>query len=212
MTWFLTICEAERVTDCWDAGKGREVGGTQKGGGDITYAKSSEINRHHHQRNQPRDRRDHTPHEPANHARERDERRDERERARDGVQHERTRQRIGTIDAGAAVGRAVDLLHDAHGAVADGFREAEVLVGLVWWHVEDAVAERTEGHGGVADVGLVGEEDFEDPDVADDRGGDAGDEEEDGGDEEAGDADEVNDAGHGGGCGVVVVGWWCWWV
>lgn len=41
--------------------------------------------------------------------------------------------------------------------------------------IEDAVAEGAEGDGGVADIGVVGEHDFEDGDVIDDRGGDGGD-------------------------------------
>lgn len=37
------------------------------------------------------------------------------------------------------------------------------------------MAEGAEGDGGVADIGVVGEHDFEDGDVIDDRGGDGGD-------------------------------------
>ncbi len=61
------------------------------------------------------------------------------------------------------------------------------------------MAEGAEGDAGVADVARVGEGDFEDGDVADDGGGDGGDEEEDGGEEEEGDAEPVEGgcAGHG---------------
>lgn len=55
------------------------------------------------------------------------------------------------------------------------------------------MAEGAEGDGGVADVGVVCEHDFQDANVSDDGSGDGGDEEKDGGDEEEGDAEPAMD-------------------
>lgn len=60
---------------------------------------------------------------------------------------------------------------------------------LDWRDIEDAVAESAKCHGGVADVGLVGESHLQDGDVANHGGGDGGDEEEACCDEEEGDSD-----------------------
>ena len=46
------------------------------------------------------------------------------------------------------------------------------------------MAEGAEGEGGLADLGFVGEDDFEDGDVLDHRSGNGSDQEQDGGNEE----------------------------
>jgi hypothetical protein len=68
-----------------------------------------------------------------------------------------------------------------------------------WSDIENAVAEAAKSNGGMADVGLVHEGDFEDGNVVDDGGRDARDEEEDRSDEEEGHADQVEPAKHDGG-------------
>ena len=141
---------------------------------------------------------------------------DEGDPARDRVQNHGMSETVGRGGSGPTEAGAVDLGHDDGWLVADVLGEAEVLIGsipsnsvptdemrsrpgrvptqrgvvysLYGWNVENAVAEGAKGDGGGADVGVVGEHDFEDGDVFDDGGGDGGDQEEDGGDEEEGDA------------------------
>ena len=66
--------------------------------------------------------------------------------------------------------------------------------------------ECAESEGPMTDIGLVREHHFHDPDVANDRSADRGDEQEDGGDENERCADDVEPAKHD--CGVVEIVCW----
>ena len=84
---------------------------------------------------------------------------------------------------------AVGISGNAGSLVANRLLGAVVLVGVDGGYIKSTVAEGAIGDGAVTDVGLVGEIDFKDCDVANDRSGDGGDEKENGGEQKKDDAD-----------------------
>ena len=148
----------------------------------------------------------------------REEERDEGEAAGDGVENHDAGEGLGCVFGRGAEGRGVDLGHDVSRVVANDLGEAEILIGpdsnvscalrrgsgkagegniRDRRHIENAVTKGSEGHGGVADISLVGEHDLQDRNVPDDGCGDGRDEEEDRRGEEEEGADMVEDSGLG---------------
>ena len=105
------------------------------------------------------------------------------------MQHHRVGQTIHRIVRGFAERGAIGVSGNAGGLVPDALLRTVVLVGVDGRNIKSTVTEGAVGDGAMADVGLVGEFDFENCDVANDGGGDGCDEEKDRSDQEKDDAD-----------------------
>ena len=90
---------------------------------------------------------------------------------------------VGAICAGEVEARSVDLAHNICDLVANCFRAAVVLIGRDGGYIECAMPECAESEGAMTDIGLVREHHFHDPDVANNRCADRGNEQENGRDE-----------------------------
>jgi hypothetical protein len=122
------------------------------------------------------------------------------------VEDEGVGEAVRAVCAGEVEARSVDLAHDIRNFVADCFGAAVVLIGRDGGHIERAMPECAESEGTMADVGLVLEHHFHNPDVANDGSADRGNEQENGRDEDERGADNVKPAKHD--CGVVEIVCW----
>ena len=155
-------------------------------------AEGDEIHNHGHEREQPGQRSDRKAQHRSHHTRTaREAECDKGQAASDRMQNHDARQGIGSIGTRLIESLAVNHGHDARRRVSNGFGEAQILIGRDGRDIENAVPEGSKDDAGIANIGVVCQDDFEDGEVFYHGGGDCGDEQEDGGCEEEDDSDPV---------------------
>jgi hypothetical protein len=118
-----------------------------------------------------------------------------RETAGNWVEDHDTRESLGGVFRCGGESGVIDTSHDVCGVIANDFWEAQILIGLDWRNIENAVAECAKCDGGVADIGEVGEHYLQYRNVTNDWRRDRGDEQQNRRGEEEESAKVVKDSG-----------------